>query len=251
MSGFPGAHAGRVAVVTGAASGLGRAYAERLARDGAEVVVADVQDGQETVAAICDAGGAAIAATCDVSSEEAVVALRELTVQHFGRCDILVNNAGVYPSIPWAELDFATWRRVVSINLDGTFLACKAFASVMADNGFGRIVNISSSTFEVPVPGFVHYVSSKAGVIGLTRSLATELGAQGITVNCILPGLTMTPSREGTVPDAVLDHITASQAIKRRAVPSDIEGAVSFLASDDAGWITGQALVVDGGQAHH
>lgn len=251
MRGFPGAHAGRVAVVTGAVSGLGRAYAERLARDGARVVVADVHDGQETVAAIRDAGGEAIAATCDVSSEEAVAALRELTVEHFGRCDILVNNAGVYPSIPWDELDLATWRRVMSVNLDGTFLACKAFVPVMAREGFGRIVNISSSTFEVPVLGFVHYVSSKAGVIGLTRSLATELGSQGITVNCILPGLTMTSSREGTIPDAVLDHITASQAIKRRAVPADIEGSVSFLASDDAGWITGQALVVDGGQARH
>lgn len=247
MTGFPGAHRGRIAVVTGAATGLGRAYAERLARDGARVVVADLDDGSETVNAIAAAGGRAISAICDVSSSEDVAALRALAWDTFGRCDILVNNAGTYPTISWDDLDFETWRRVFAVNLDGMFLTCKEFSPRMVANGFGRIINVSSNSVALVVPGFVHYIASKAGVIGLTRALATELGDHGITVNAILPGLTMTPAREG-VPAHVLDHIASTQAIKRHALMSDIEGAVSFLASEDAGWITGQAIAVDGGQ---
>jgi len=253
MTGFSGAHTGRVAVVTGAAAGLGRAYAQRLARDGAHVVVADVSNGAETVETIVRSGGDAIAAECDVTSSDAVAALRDLTDERFGRCDILVNNAGVIPSTPWDELDFDAWRRVLSINLDGMFLMCKAFAPGMVKNGFGRIVNISSNTYGLVIPGFVHYVASKAGVIGLTRGLATELGNDGITVNCVLPGLTITPRIEAVLKkDAhVLDSVVAMQAIKRPGVPADLEGPISFLATEDARWITGQTIVVDGGQLRH
>ena len=247
MTGFPEAHAGRVAVVTGAATGLGQAYAERLARDGARVVVADLSDGVETVEGIIAAGGEAVPAICDISSAQDVETLRASTYELFGRCDILVNNAGIYPTVAWDDLDFDTWRRVFAVNLDGMFLTCKAFAAGMATNGFGRIINVSSNTVNLLVPGFVHYIASKAGVIGLTRALATELGDRGITVNAILPGLTMTPARKG-MPTHVLDHVAAAQAIKRHALTSDTEGVVSFLASNDAGWITGQSIAVDGGQ---
>ena len=252
MSGFPGAHAGRIAIVTGAAAGLGRAYAERLARDGAHVIVADVGDGSETVDAITAGGGLAVAAPGDVTSPESMNALQDFTHSQFGRCDILVNNAGVHPHVDWDELDFAEWRRVMTINLDSMFIVCKAFAPDMQRKGFGRIINISSTTVDLVQGGFVHYIASKSGVIGFTRALATELGDSGVTVNAVLPGLTKTASIaaqwEGT---PVLDQVATMQAIKRIAVPSDIEGTVSFLATEDAAWITGQSIVVDGGQVRH
>jgi NAD(P)-dependent dehydrogenase (short-subunit alcohol dehydrogenase family) len=206
-----------------------------------------VNDGSETVDAIVAAGGEAISATCDVSTSADVTALRAVTDAAYGRCDILVNNAGLYATISWDDLDFEAWRRVFAVNLDAMFLTCKAFSGGMAARGFGRIINVSSNSVDLVTAGFVHYIASKAGVIGLTRALATELGDRGITVNSILPGLTMTPAREG-LPTHVLDHIASTRAIKRHAQMSDIEGIVSFLASEDAAWITGQAIAVDGGQ---
>ncbi len=252
MTGFPGVHDGRVAVVTGGAAGLGRAYAERLARDGARVVVADVDDGTDTVAAITGAGGEALAQRCDVSSESAVATLRKSTIESFGRCDILVNNAGISPNVAWDGLVFAEWRRVIAINLDAMFLTCKAFVPGMRERRFGRIVNISSNTFGLVIPGFAHYMASKGGVIGFTRALANDLGDFGITVNAVLPGLTRTGTTEamweGT---SLFDDMAEMQAIKRPGLPADLEAAISFLATEDARWITGQALVVDGGLVRH
>jgi (S)-1-phenylethanol dehydrogenase len=252
VAGFPGAHDGRVAVVTGAAGGLGRAYAERLARDGAKVVIADIADGADVVAAIEQGGGEALALRCDVSSAAAVQELRDVTLQRFGACDILVNNAGIFPNVLWDDLDFELWRRVFTINLDAMFLTCKAFAPGMRERGWGRIVNISSNTFDLVIPGFVHYMASKAGVIGFTRGLANELGPHEVTVNCILPGLTRTAHIEEMGQGSpMLDLVVKMQAIKRPGMPVDLEGVVSFLASDDARWITGQALPVDGGHVRH
>jgi NAD(P)-dependent dehydrogenase (short-subunit alcohol dehydrogenase family) len=248
VTGFPGAHAGRVAVVTGGAAGLGRAFSERLASDGAKVVVADLQDGAETVSQITSEGGEAIAVLCDVSSPDAVADLKRETLERFGRCDILVNNAGAYPLVAWDDIDFAEWRRVFAINVDSMFLTCKAFASEMAERGFGRIVNVSSNTIDLVVPDFVHYISSKAAVVGLTRALATELGDRGVTVNAILPGFTMTPAREGIQSSGAAEAIAELQAIKRPSVPTDMEAAVSFFATEDARWITGQSIAVDGGR---
>jgi len=249
MSGFPGAHDGRVAVVTGAATGLGQAFARRLARDGATVVAVDVDDAAETVAQIGADGGEAVAEVCDVTSPEAVGALRDRVLGRFGRCDILVNNAGLARPIGWSDLDYETWRRIQGLNVDSMFLTCKAFTPAMADHGFGRVVNVSSNTFGLMLPGWVHYIASKGAVIGLTRGLATDLGGAGVTVNCILPGLTRTANLdalfEGT---GMYDRIAAQQAIQRPALPDDIEAAVSFLATEDARWITGQSIVVDGGQ---
>jgi NAD(P)-dependent dehydrogenase (short-subunit alcohol dehydrogenase family) len=252
MAGFPGAHNGRVALVTGAATGLGRAFAERLARDGARVVAVDLNSCAETVDAIQQAGGEAQEETCDVTSVEAVQQLATRIDGEVGRCDIIVNNAGVARNIHFNELDHATWRQLLAINLDASFIVSKAFTDGMAERGFGRIINISSDTFGLVTPGFVHYIAAKGGVIGLTRGMATDLGEQGITVNCVLPGLTRTPTLEAMFGDSgVFEKMAQMQAVKRVAVPSDIEGTISFLASEDAAWVTGQSLVVDGGWLRH
>jgi len=252
MAGFSGAHEGRVALVTGAATGLGRAFAERLARDGARVVVADIESGEATVESIVAAGGEAVALRCDVTSESAVEELRGRVHETFGGCDVLVNNAGIFPNVAWDEVDLGLWRRVLGTNLESMFLTCKAFTGGMRDRGFGRIINISSNTFGQVVHGYVPYISSKAGVIGFTRALATELGEYGITVNSVLPGLIMTGTvlsmLDGT---PVIDDTVEEQAIKRSGVPRDLEGIVSFLATEDAGWMSGQAIVVDGGLVRH
>jgi NAD(P)-dependent dehydrogenase (short-subunit alcohol dehydrogenase family) len=247
-----GRHAGRVAIVTGAATGLGRAYAIRMAEEGAAVFAVDRDEPAETVDSIRAIGGAAHATRCDVSSEGDVVALHE-SIEDTGKpCSILINNAGVSPTVPWADLDFAEWRRVLSINLDSMFLMCMAFSAGTKASGFGRIVNISSNQFGLAIPNFVHYGARKGGVIGFTRALATDLGAYGVTVNAVLPGLTKTESTtaswEGT---SLFADMAARQAIHRIGLPDDIAGVVSFLASDDAGWITGQSIVADGGLVRH
>jgi NAD(P)-dependent dehydrogenase (short-subunit alcohol dehydrogenase family) len=245
-------HAGRVAVVTGAATGLGRAFAVRMARDGAGVIVADRDDGSDTVREINEHSGEAHYVHCDVSSESSVRGLKAQTSELLGRCDVLINNAGVSPNVRWDDLSFAEWRHALSINLDSMFLTCKAFCDDMREAGFGRVVNISSNTFGLVIPNFVHYVASKGGVIGFTRALATDLGADGVTVNAVLPGLTQTETTlamwEGTT---LFADMAQQQAIKRPGVPADLEAVVSFLATEEARWVTGQTIVVDGGLVRH
>lgn len=243
-----GRHHGRVALVTGAAQGLGQAYALRLAADGARVAALDIGDVTQTVERVREAGGEAVAIECDVSVEEAVVAAATAVHEQLGPCDILINNAGISPNVEWADLDLAKWRKVLSVNLDAQFIMCRAFAGDMQASGWGRIVNISSDTLGLTIGGFAHYMASKAGVIGFTRGLATDLGKDGITVNAVCPGLTHTPFTdaqwEGTT---LFADLAKTQAIKREAFPNDLDGVISFLASDDAAWITAQTIVVDGG----
>jgi NAD(P)-dependent dehydrogenase (short-subunit alcohol dehydrogenase family) len=179
---------GKVAVISGAAAGIGQASAVRLAEEGARIVIADREDAGKTLQLIKSAGGKAQAIRCDVSDPESVAGLQRQVEQGAGRCDILVNNAGIYPMQSFDEITFDDWRRVFSVNLDSMFLMTKAFVGFMRERRWGRIINIASDTVGLVVPGFTHYIASKAGVIGLTRALATEFGEEGITANAIAPG---------------------------------------------------------------
>ena len=242
-------HQGRVAVVTGGAKGIGRAFAGRLASEGAAVAVVDLEPAADTMALLSGAGAEAASFEADVTSEDDVARLSAEIVERFGRCDILINNVGIYPNEPFEAVDFAKWRRVMAINLDSMFLTAKAFAPGMVERGWGRIVNMASNTFNTSVTGYSHYIASKGGVIGFTRALANDLADKGITVNAIAPSLVRTHGTEVTNPrsDERFAAVSAMQAIKRTQMPEDLTGTLSFLASDDAAFMTGQTLYVDGG----
>jgi NAD(P)-dependent dehydrogenase (short-subunit alcohol dehydrogenase family) len=239
--------AGKVAVVTGGVNGIGRAFARRLAEDGADVAILDLDDGVEAVEELEALGRRAHATRCDVASPEQVADAAREVQDELGPADILVNNAGVVPVIPLDELDFEAWRHVLSTNLDGAFLTIKAFVAGMRERGWGRIVNVSSGAFWVPLTDFTAYLASKAGLIGLTRGLASDLGPFGITVNAIAPGLVRTERILAGPQAGWFEPIVAQQAIKRAEVPEDLVGTLSYLCSEDAAFVTGQTISVDGG----
>ena len=233
----------RVAVVTGSATGLGRAYARRLAAEGATVWVADLADGSETVALVEEDGGTAHAVRCDVTDPEDVARV----AGRVGRCDVLVNNAGVYPVVAFEAMALETWRQVLEVNLTGPYLTCRAFLPGMRERRYGRVVNIATTIPWLTVPDFSAYSASKMGVIGLTRALASEYGAHGVTVNAVAPSLVRTATTEAGPQAEMFDAVAHAQAIKRTQEPEDMVGTVGFLASDDAAFMTGQTLIVDGG----
>lgn len=239
--------ADRVALVTGAATGIGRAYAERLAADGLRVAALDLAPPAETVAAITAAGGVAQAFAADVTDPVAVGSAVDAIGAALAPPSVVVNNVGVYPVVSWDDLTLGELRRVLAVNLESAFLVCKAVIPGMRAAGWGRIVNIASRTYWLPTPDMAAYLASKGAVIGLTRALATELGQDGITANVIAPGLTRTASIEAITADAVFEMTRNMQSIKRIQEPGDLVGLVSFLASDDSAFMTGQTLMVDGG----
>ncbi|HZO07345.1 MAG TPA: SDR family NAD(P)-dependent oxidoreductase [Solirubrobacterales bacterium] len=242
-------HEGRTALVTGAAAGIGQAYAKRLAEDGANVVVADISDGAETVGLIEAAGSQGLAVECDVSSAEAVAAAAAAAQERFGTVDILVHNAGIYPIQDFASMSFEDWRQVLSVNLDSAFHLCHELLPGMREQEWGRVVLIASNTFHAGIGNMAHYVASKGGLIGFLRSLADEVGNEGVTVNGVAPSLVRS---KGTIEGpheelGLFEFVAQGQAIKRTQEPEDLVGAISFLTSDDAAFITGQTLCVDGG----
>jgi 3-oxoacyl-[acyl-carrier protein] reductase len=236
-------HEGRVALVTGAAQGIGQAIALALAERGAQVIATDLTLPQATVNSI---GSTAHAFQLDVTQEEdwRSVASKSRDV---GEVDIVVNNAGYFPNCSIDELDLPTWRRTIATNLDSHFLSAKYFLPKMRKKKWGRFVGISSNMVGLAIPGMSHYIASKMGIIGFMRGLANDVANDGITANAVLPGLTNTLAI-GPQSEEQKRATWEQQAIKRLGEPGDITGAILFLTGDDAAFITGQAIVVDGGQ---
>jgi NAD(P)-dependent dehydrogenase (short-subunit alcohol dehydrogenase family) len=246
----------KVVIVTGGGRGLGKAYAQRLAEEGARVAVADIIDSGDTKLSIEEKGGQVIAVVADVTKEDSVKELARQTIDRFGRIDVLINNAAIFADLSkksFIDISVAEWDRMMSVNLRGTFLCTKAVYPQMKKQGKGKIINVSSGTFFTGVPGFLHYVTSKGGVVGFTRALAREVGNDGISVNAIAPGLTVNEAvlKSGMYPPEALKFVAGTRCFKRNEQPDDLVGTIVFLASDESDFITGQTIVVDGGAVVH
>ena len=238
-----GALDGKVAIVTGGAQGIGAAIAAGLEAEGAEVVIVDLEPPEGGIQA-------------DVSSEQDVERMVGEALERNGRIDILVNNAGLYASLemrPFTDIPLEEWSLVMDVNVASMFLTCRAIVPVMREHGGGKIVNISSGTPFRGVPFLLHYVTSKGAIVALTRALAKELGNDGIHVNCVAPGFTMSDGvkEHPEVIDTLRDVSVAARTIQRDQLPEDVVGAVVFLCSAQADFITGQTMVIDGGQYFH
>lgn len=245
----------KVAIITGGAKGLGRAFALKMAQEGARVMVVtrkDLDNLKETVAQVKAMGSQASLFQADVTNPEEMQEMAKKTVDQFGRIDILVNNAAVYDGIkrkPFIEIDVKEWDLVMGVNVKGAFLAAQAVFPYMKKQGYGKIINLSSEVFFTGSHGFAHYVSSKGGIIGLTRALAIELGPHNICINCLAPGFTDTEASRGL--GNVKKYDTSKTPLNRLEKPEDLTGAAVFLASVDSDFMTGQTMLVDGGRAMH
>ena len=242
---------GKVAIVTGGAQGIGRAIADGLAVEGARIVIADLKDAEQASAAYPDGIGIEV----DVADEAAVQRMVDETLDHYGSIDVLVNNAGLYASLamrPFTEIPLDEWRQVMDVNVASMFLTCRAVVPVMRGRG-GAIVNISSGTPFRGVPFLLHYVTSKGAIVAFTRALAKEVGKDSIRVNCVAPGFTMSEGvkQHPEVIEKLRDASVAARTIQRDQVPEDVVGAVVYLSGTAASFVTGQTIVIDGGQYFH
>lgn len=245
----------KVAIVTGGARGLGRVFCLAMIKEGAKVVVVDIlgNEAQQTAEEIKKKGGDAISFRVDVSSEEETLWMAEETIKQFGRIDILINNAAIFAGLgrkPFYEIPTEEWEKLITVNLKGPFLCARAVFPQMKEQMKGKIINMASETAFTGSTGFIHYVTSKGGILSFTRALAAELGQYGICVNAIAPGFTDTEAAR-TVTDDITKYDTSRTPLGRLEQPNDLVGALIFLVSDESDFITGQALVVDGGRYMH
>lgn len=237
---------GKHAVVTGAAQGIGRAIAKRLAEDGAHVVIADI-NGEGAVTAAAEIGNGAFGVKCDVSDQASVDAMLEGAARG-GAIDILVNNASIVPFIAWDDVDLDHWQKIIGTNLTSVFLTSRKATDMMRAAGReGTVLNIASNTFFAGTPNMSAYVAAKGGVIGFTRALATELGKDKIRVNALAPGLIESEGVKASPHNEAFDFVEMLQAMPGKGQPEHIASVASFLVSEDAGWMTGQTVNVDAG----
>jgi 3-oxoacyl-[acyl-carrier protein] reductase len=242
----------RVVVITGGGQGIGRAYAHQFASQGAIPIIAEYDEagGRKVQEEVEAAGGQALFVRTDVSDHVSVDAMAQAALAKFGRIDCLINNAAVFSRItmaPFWKLPLDEWRRAMDVNVTGAFLCARAVVPTMQERGWGRIINVCSGTVIMGRENYLHYVTSKSAAIGMTRAMARELGAWSITVNCFWPGITKTEVERPSVPSSAFEGMMQMQAIKRLSKTDDAAKAVMFLCSDDAGFITGQSMLVDGG----
>lgn len=254
MSDFPSL-AGHVAIVTGAGQGLGRAFAKAFAKAGATAVIAETNEKKAAAVAeeIMNDGGKALAVTTDVSDPASVNLMARVVEDQCGRIDTLVNNAGIFSTLemrPFDQIPLDEWDRVLRVNTTGPFLCARAVLPAMRKRKRGRIINIASAAVQLGRPNYLHYITSKSALIGMSRSMARELGSDGITVNAVMPGATFTEIERKTVSPEQKQRIVAMQCIPRPETPDDLTGTVLFLASDNAAFVTGQTLNLDGGATH-
>ncbi len=249
--------AGRVVIVTGGGRGIGRVYSESFAQAGMKVLLADIypDEAEKVAQGIRENGGEAVAMRVDISSQKDTEAMAAAAVREFGGLDAIVNNASMMSALPrrsWAEIPLEEWERVMAVDLRGLFLCCRAVVPHMRKKKAGRIINVSSGRVLEGTPNRLHYTTAKAGVIGFTRALARELGADKINVNVVLPGLTLSDTQiASSKPGYITADYDKQRALGRAQYPEDLVGTVLYLLSDASAFVTGQSFNIDGGKVMH